>query len=71
MEEGNAMCRRILQKADPMVLQSLKEKGLLLSAPVFEHSYPHCWRCDTPPDLLCQRILVHPDDGGEGGSDPQ
>ena len=31
-----------------MVLQSLKEKGLLLSAPVFEHSYPHCWRCDTP-----------------------
>ena len=23
-------------------------RGLLFSAPVFEHSYPHCWRCDTP-----------------------
>ncbi len=36
------------KKADPMVLQDLREKGLLFSAPVFEHSYPHCWRCDTP-----------------------
>ena len=36
------------KKADPMVLKSLEEKGLLFSAPVFEHSYPHCWRCDTP-----------------------
>ncbi len=36
------------KKADPMVLKNLKERGLLFSAPVFEHSYPHCWRCDTP-----------------------
>ncbi len=36
------------KKADPMVLTNLKERGLLFSAPVFEHSYPHCWRCDTP-----------------------
>ena len=36
------------KKADPEVLKALKEKGLLFSAPVFEHSYPHCWRCDTP-----------------------
>ena len=36
------------KKADPMVLQALREAGLLFSAPVFEHSYPHCWRCDTP-----------------------
>ena len=36
------------KKADPMILKSLDEKGLLFSAPVFEHSYPHCWRCDTP-----------------------
>ena len=37
-----------VKKADPMVLKALEEKGLLFSAPVFEHSYPHCWRCDTP-----------------------
>ena len=36
------------KKADPEVLKALREKGLLFSAPVFEHSYPHCWRCDTP-----------------------
>ena len=36
------------KKADPMVLKALEEKGLLFSAPKFEHSYPHCWRCDTP-----------------------
>lgn len=36
------------KKADPEVLKALKESGLLFSAPVFEHSYPHCWRCDTP-----------------------
>ncbi|WP_077611654.1 isoleucine--tRNA ligase [Clostridium sp. Marseille-P2415] len=36
------------KKADPMILKDLEERGLLFSAPVFEHSYPHCWRCDTP-----------------------
>ncbi len=36
------------KKADPLVLKDLEERGLLFSAPNFEHSYPHCWRCDTP-----------------------
>ena len=36
------------KKADPEVLKALRASGLLVSAPVFEHSYPHCWRCDTP-----------------------
>ena len=34
--------------ADPLILQDLEERGLLYSAPKFEHSYPFCWRCDTP-----------------------
>ncbi|WP_196607209.1 isoleucine--tRNA ligase [Pectinatus frisingensis] len=37
-----------VKKADPLILKDLKEKGLLFAAPNFEHSYPHCWRCDTP-----------------------
>ena len=37
-----------VKKADPMVLKDLEAKGLLYDAPKFEHSYPHCWRCDTP-----------------------
>ncbi len=30
------------------VIKDLDERGLLFSAPKFVHSYPHCWRCDTP-----------------------
>ena len=37
-----------VKKADPMVLRDLDERGLLFAAPRFEHSYPFCWRCDTP-----------------------
>ena len=37
-----------VKKADPMILKALEEAGLLVAAPKFEHSYPHCWRCDTP-----------------------
>ena len=36
------------KKADKEVLIDLEKRGLLFDAPVFEHSYPHCWRCDTP-----------------------
>lgn len=37
-----------VKDADPLILKDLKETGKLFKAPVFEHSYPHCWRCDTP-----------------------
>ena len=36
------------KEADMPILQALEDKGLLFSAPKFEHSYPHCWRCGTP-----------------------
>jgi len=34
--------------ADRAILIDLEKRGLLFSSPSFEHSYPHCWRCDTP-----------------------
>ena len=34
--------------ADPEVLKDLEKRGLLFDAPKFTHSYPHCWRCNTP-----------------------
>ncbi|MDY4474654.1 class I tRNA ligase family protein, partial [Mitsuokella sp.] len=37
-----------VKKADPMILDDLKQQGKLFKAPEFTHSYPHCWRCDTP-----------------------
>ena len=36
------------KKADKVILDMLEEKGLLFRKILFEHSYPHCWRCDTP-----------------------
>jgi isoleucyl-tRNA synthetase len=35
-------------KSNPVIVELLKEKGALLSATSFEHSYPHCWRCHNP-----------------------
>ncbi|MBR6766344.1 MAG: isoleucine--tRNA ligase, partial [Clostridia bacterium] len=37
-----------VKKADPMILEDLEKADKLVSAPVFEHDYPFCWRCDTP-----------------------
>ena len=37
-----------VKDADKLVLRDLKESGLLFADPEFEHSYPFCWRCDTP-----------------------
>ena len=37
-----------VKDADKLVLKDLEESGKLFDAPVFEHSYPHCWRCNTP-----------------------
>ena len=37
-----------VKDADPLILKDLKQSGKLFKAPPFEHSYPHCWRCDTP-----------------------
>ena len=37
-----------VKKADPLILEYLKNASLLFSAPKFEHDYPFCWRCDTP-----------------------
>jgi isoleucyl-tRNA synthetase len=35
-------------KSNAVIIEILKEKGALLSATTFEHSYPHCWRCHNP-----------------------
>ncbi len=37
-----------VKKADPLILEDLKERGLLFAALPFAHDYPFCWRCDTP-----------------------
>lgn len=48
MAEATPFAGLFVKKADPEVLKDLDARGLLFDAPKFEHSYPHCWRCDTP-----------------------
>ena len=48
MSEETPFAGMFVKKADPEVLKDLEARGLLFDAPKFEHSYPHCWRCDTP-----------------------
>jgi len=48
MDKSTPWAGKFCKDADKDVLVDLDKRGLLFSAPVFEHSYPHCWRCDTP-----------------------
>ncbi|HEX5282945.1 MAG TPA: isoleucine--tRNA ligase [Bryocella sp.] len=35
-------------KANPIIIELLKERGALMGRHDLEHSYPHCWRCHKP-----------------------
>jgi isoleucyl-tRNA synthetase len=35
-------------EANPHVAERLKEAGAVVRAEIYEHSYPHCWRCEQP-----------------------
>ena len=48
MTEDTPFAGLFVKDADPKVLTDLESRGLLFSAPKFEHDYPFCWRCDTP-----------------------
>ncbi len=48
MTENTPWAGVFCKKADKLILAELEENNLLFSAPNYEHSYPHCWRCDTP-----------------------
>ena len=37
-----------VKDADPGIIADLSQRGLLLAEVPYEHSYPFCWRCDTP-----------------------
>jgi len=37
-----------VKEADPKIVEDLRSRGKLLKSEPYEHSYPHCWRCNTP-----------------------
>ncbi len=54
-EEGRTLCPlpgvepgTFFRDANPALVRDLRERGRLLHREQLRHSYPHCWRCDTP-----------------------
>ena len=47
-EEVTDLAGVFCKKGDEAILKMLGAKGLLFKVLKFEHSYPFCWRCDTP-----------------------
>ncbi|MBN1161578.1 MAG: isoleucine--tRNA ligase [Dehalococcoidales bacterium] len=39
---------KFVKDADPLIMEDLKERGLLLQSGTVTHTYPFCWRCDAP-----------------------
>src|SRR4030043_2059187 len=39
---------KFVKDADPLVLDSLKSRGLLHRSEKTRHTYPFCWRCEAP-----------------------
>ncbi|HKZ50284.1 MAG TPA: class I tRNA ligase family protein, partial [Dehalococcoidia bacterium] len=37
-----------VKEADPLIMQDLQERGLLFRGGTLLHTYPFCWRCDSP-----------------------
>jgi len=46
--EGGKFAGLFHAKADPEIVKELERLGNLLASGDYRHSYPHCWRCDSP-----------------------
>jgi isoleucyl-tRNA synthetase len=47
-ERTGPFAGRFVIDANPEVIEALRESGRLFRCEDYEHSYPHCWRCNTP-----------------------
>jgi isoleucyl-tRNA synthetase len=55
VEEVTPWAGKFVKKCDESIVKYLEENNKLFSAHKHTHSYPHCWRCDTP-------LLYYPKD---------
>jgi isoleucyl-tRNA synthetase len=46
--EVTAWAGMFIKDADPLILKDLEERGLLYASGKITHTYPFCWRCDSP-----------------------
>ncbi|MBX2991613.1 MAG: isoleucine--tRNA ligase [Bacteroidetes bacterium] len=47
-DEVTDFAGKFVKDADPLIIQNLKQRGILYRKETITHSYPHCWRCKTP-----------------------
>ncbi len=47
-EEVEVVKGLFCKDADKVIIKDLQARGLLFKEEMFEHSYPFCWRCNTP-----------------------
>jgi isoleucyl-tRNA synthetase len=45
---GAPYAGKFVKDADPALIDALTSAGKLVKVVDYTHSYPHCWRCDTP-----------------------
>ena len=48
VEEVTPWAGKFVKKCDESIVKYLEEENKLFKAEKHTHSYPHCWRCDTP-----------------------
>jgi isoleucyl-tRNA synthetase len=48
ISEVRAWAGKFVKDADPLIIDQLQSRGLLFKSELYTHSYPFCWRCDTP-----------------------
>ncbi|NKF07986.1 isoleucine--tRNA ligase [Clostridium gasigenes] len=48
VDEVTPWAGKFVKKCDESIVKYLKENNQIVKAEKHTHSYPHCWRCDTP-----------------------
>ncbi len=48
MESEKNIGGKFVKQADPLIVEDLKDRGLLYRSERVKHTYPFCWRCNTP-----------------------
>ena len=46
--DGYSWSGKFVKQADPAIIEDLKKRGLLHRRETIKHTYPFCWRCETP-----------------------
>ncbi len=47
-EEVKTWAGKFAKNQDHAIAEDLKSRGLIFKQESYRHSYPHCWRCDSP-----------------------